>query len=269
MREGCPPVRDAIAFFLADLEMAGKSRTTTATYRSYLRHFDDWPSEARMRELILERHRVNSRTAYAVYTVFASFFAYCTRQGWCAENPVRMIPRPKQQAPEHRYLTRDEVRRVWQACDTDESRLIVRLLLLGLRARELLALTAADVHGSELRLRVTKGGKPRRLWLDDDTRALLAGREGKIVASSYDAFRERIARLGQRAGLKRLTPHDFRRTFASHAFLAGMNISTVQQLGGWSGTKMPMYYARSALEEAALADAERMNLTGKLLGEGG
>lgn len=44
-----------------------------------------------------------------------------------------------------------------------------------------------------------------------------------------------------------------------------MNLTTVQQLGGWTGTKMPAYYARSALAEAALADAERMDLTSKLL----
>lgn len=264
MREGSPPVAAAVAAFLADLELAGRSPATLSSYRSYLRVLDDWPDEARLRELVLERLRVNPRTAYAVHAVLSSFYAWCERQGYGA-SPMRGIPRPKQKPPEHRYLTKPEIARVWAACQDDDQRRIVRLLLLGLRARELLALEAGDINGHELRLRVTKGGAPRRVWLDDATLALVAGRSGRLVPGTYAALRQRIERLGRRAKLSKLTPHDFRRTWASQAFLAGANITTIQQLGGWRNAKMPAYYARSALQEAALADAERMNLTGKLL----
>ena len=274
--ELAPTTAQAIDAFLSDLELAGRSRATLAPYRSYLkpllahRHLAEI-SDADLRPLILARLRVNVRTAYAVHTVLASFFAYAERHGW-GESPMRRIPRPKKKDPEHRYLSRGEVERVWAAAHTVDTRLVRLLLLLGLRAREVLGLTWADVdwHRQELHVRVTKGGRPRRVWFNGQTRAMLEARHrtGKaIIGCHYAALRERLARLSRRSGVS-FTAHTWRRTWASHAFLEGMNQASVQRLGGWSGALMAEFYARSALDEAALRESARFDLTRRLLDDG-
>jgi len=268
----------AIDAFLIDLELAGRSPRTLRPYRSYLKPllaYDllyDVDDDA-LRALLLEHKRKNQRTAYTLHTVLSSFYAWCERQGY-GPSPMKRIPRPQQIPPEHRYLSKAEIARVYAACAGDEERLIIRLLLLGLRARELLGLAWGDLDGQELRVVKTKGGRPRRAWLDAETVRLLEmaftrfpeNVKSPIIPCRYEALRERLRRLSRRSGVP-FTAHTWRRTWASHAFLEGMNQSSVQRLGGWSGSKMAEFYARSALDAAAVRDAERFDLTRRLLPE--
>ena len=47
----------------------------------------------------------------------------------------------------------------------------------------------------------------------------------------------------KRAGLKDVSPHCLRHTFASRLVMAGVDLKTVQELGGWADLKMLMRYA--------------------------
>lgn len=273
VREGCPSTSQALDAFRRDRELAGIARATVRSQASYLKPLRaDSPVSSitadELRALILARMRRSQNTARAVHTAFDAFFTYCHARRWIDANPVREIPRPHMKPPKHRYFSREEVAKLYAACQSDENRLIVRLLLLGLRAKELLLIEWGDIDGHALRVRTAKGGRPRRVWLDDETVRLLdlhRSLDGRLIfGCSYASLRERLIRLGRRAGVS-VHAHDFRRTFASHAFLAGMNLTSVQQLGGWSSPKMPAYYARSALDEAALRDSERFDLTRSLI----
>jgi integrase len=58
---------------------------------------------------------------------------------------------------------------------------------------------------------------------------VFVGRGGKPLRSIRNAFE----RACQDAGLKNVTPHTLRHTFASRLAMAGVDARTIQELGGW------------------------------------
>ena len=269
MREGCPPLAEALAAYFDDLLIGGKSPATIRTYRSLLK-LADWPTEPVCRAIIRERVLARSmKTAECVHVALKGFCAFAVMRGWLVANPMDGIPAPKPKAAPHRYMTKAQVQAVYAACDSDQSRLIVRLLLLGLRANELLALRWEHVSDT-VRVVYGKGGKHRLLPLDDVTQAMLAATprvSEYVVPCRYEALAQRIRRLGARAGVPWLRCHDFRRTMASWWALETQDIATLQQLGGWASLTMPQHYARSAMQMMAVEKARNVGLTARLLGE--
>ena len=75
-------------------------------------------------------------------------------------------------------------------------------------------------------------------------------RKGKPLRSVRTAFT--AARRG--AGFGRdVTPHTLRHSFGSRLLMAGVDLRTVQELGGWKRLEMVLRYAH--LNEAHKADA--------------
>ena len=75
-------------------------------------------------------------------------------------------------------------------------------------------------------------------------------RDGKPLRSIRTAF----ATACRRAGLGRdVTPHTLRHSFGSRLVMAGVDLRTVQELGGWKRLEMVLRY--SHLSEAHKADA--------------
>ena len=58
----------------------------------------------------------------------------------------------------------------------------------------------------------------------------------------------RIKELCKRAGIKNLTFHDLRHTFATRLVLAGVDLATVSKLLGHSSIQMTMRYAHPTPE---------------------
>lgn len=273
MREGVTvSLSAALDAWLADLLLAGRSPRTVRTYRSLLSPLTtDAPAydltPDRCRAWLASRMSQSAATVHTAGAALRSFGAYCVERGWLAQNPMAGVPLPHPKPPPHRYLSRDELARIWHACNTDGQRLIVCLLLSGLRASELLAIKPRDVDRERLTLTVLgKGGKIRTVPLDPRTAALMPVSGQKVVHMSYGSLRTIIERLGRRAGVPGLHAHLFRHTFASQWLLSGGDASTLQTLGGWSGDEMiRTRYARSVIEEAALNRARDIDLTRRLL----
>jgi site-specific recombinase XerD len=64
-----------------------------------------------------------------------------------------------------------------------------------------------------------------------------------VVARLTHDGRRHYVRLGRRAGVKGVTPHTLRHTFASRLVMAGVDLRTVQELGGWSSLDLVQRYA--------------------------
>jgi integrase len=141
---------------------------------------------------------------------------------------------------------------------------MIRLLLTGLRVSELCDARLKDVRGNRLTVR-GKGGKSRTVVLDAATVALLP-ESASLLGVRPNTVRSRLQRIGEVSGVRGLTPHTFRRTFASLGLLAGMDSRHIRTLGGWSSEKVfSDRYVSYVLAEAALMQAEQFDLTTRLL----
>lgn len=288
MREGVPTFGDAVSAFLADLSLKGRSPRTRMAYGYLLKRLPVDESLALLtpaycRNLIDVEIRAGRELATAglLKTALGSLSTFCIAQGWMLESPTKGISIGKGREKPHRYLSADEVKRVYGACQTDEMRLVIRLLMLGLRAAELLSLRWQDVDGDVLTVAFAKGGKVRRVVLDQETVRLLAqqlkapalGREGanngnplstslgrtddRILPLSYQALRLRLQTIGKRARVPGVRPHLFRHSMAVLSLKKGMEVTHLATLLGHRDDKMiRATYARSIMEDAAL-DASR------------
>ena len=103
-----------------------------------------------------------------------------------------------------------------------------------------------------------KSGKPREIPLGEEVRAALkkhrhlrgplvfcelGGRMLKVSETRHPMWR-----ACKRAGLRQITWHVLRHTFASHLVMRGATMSAVQELLGHSSMQMTMRYAHLAPE---------------------
>ncbi len=161
-------------------------------------------------------------------------------------------------------LSRDEVRRLLDACGSDSSialrnrALIATLWRAGLRISEALALEPRDLDDGVLRVRRGKGSKYRvvaldpaalasvQAWLDRKAQLGIGGPifstlGGKPMRSSY--VRNALKRLGTRAGIsKRVHAHGLRHTFASELADEKTDVRVIQRSLGHSSLQTTQNY---------------------------
>lgn len=155
---------------------------------------------------------------------------------------IRYAKTPKR-APD--YLTKDEVKRVIAAISNPKQKLLVQLMYgAGLRVREVTRLKITDISFEE-NIGWVRGGKgdkdrpfiiPRSI--SDDLKACCAEREywlfpGRKGAYSVKSVQVIVEKAGKDAGLKkRVHPHIFRHSFATHLLEAGLDLNSLQGLLG-------------------------------------
>jgi integrase len=166
--------------------------------------------------------------------------------------------------PDFDFLTFEEAARLTAATDGDWSCMIITALKTGLRQGELLALRWEDVDlvAGVLRVRrsvtrgvvtVPKSGKGREVPLGDEVLvALKAERHlrGPLVFCTAEGrmFRKNeckhpIWRACKRAGLRQISWHVLRHTFASHLVMRGAAMKVVQELLGHATIEMTNRYS--------------------------
>jgi integrase/recombinase XerD len=161
------------------------------------------------------------------------------------------------------------------SADRDRA-LILTLLDTGLRASELCALLIGDVDLKTGKVDVkhgarggAKGGKGRTVYLGKVARRqlwrYLAKREdgedpkAPVFIGKFDrpfnkgVLRQLIARLGEKAKVKKCHPHRFRHTFAITYLRSGGDVFTLQRLLGHSSLEMVQHYAKIAQVDIEMA----------------
>lgn len=199
-------------------------------------------------------------------------------------NKIADLPKiPKIKVPEAPwdFLTQEEAARLLHVMRTfnapaEDFAKVITSLKTGIREGELLALTWDDVDFRAMTLRVERGihrrivgppknGKPRTIDLSPSVaEALKAIRHlrGSLVFCDPDGRYLTPSHLTwiaekwlKRAGLRRMSWHDFRHTFASHLTMAGINLKQVQTWMGHSTINVTMRYAHLAPSEGKRAIA--------------
>ncbi len=146
--------------------------------------------------------------------------------------------------------------------------LIWMLLDTGFRANEVCSLQIPNIDLKGRRaVAEVKGGKWRTAFFTEQTAQAISNwlevRKKIVTAKSGNylfialhkqhkgkplttiGLRILCRRLGKRSGVGPLSPHDFRRSFATLAARHGASLRAIQEGGGWSNPEMVFHYTRA------------------------
>jgi integrase len=178
---------------------------------------------------------------------------------------------PKLAQKQLRFYTQQEVGQIIEACKDKRDRAFILLMIdSGLRLSEVIALNWGDVDVNTGIIKVVsgKGRKARIVLIGFNARRALLRYQGEVTLGddqpvfqsesgrrfTVSGMRSWVLRLGNRAGIK-LSPHALRRTFATLALKAGMNVFQLQGLLGHSSLEMTRRYV--AMLDEDLVDAHK------------
>jgi integrase len=190
-------------------------------------------------------------TANRVRATTSSFFSWAISEGLVDHNPVTGTKRTEEQSRE-RVLSFEELRSIWNALELDHFGSIMKLLALtGQRAAEISGLRWSELKDDAFVLppERTKNGREHTIPLSEPARAIIAaqprrqGSDGKLrdlifgyadgPFSGWTGSKKLLnARIEKASGqpLPHWTPHDLRRSFATHAGKIGIQPHVIEAI---------------------------------------
>ncbi len=212
---------------------------------------------------------LSAKTINNVLTVLRRMLVVARKRGYLESVPdVEWL---KNERPDFDFLDFDEAERLVKAADGEWRTMILVALRTGMRHGELIGLRWQDVDLVAGRITVRqnivwghvgtpKSGKPREIPLGDEVKAALKAHRhlrgplvfcdlaGRVLTEGET--RGPLWRACKRAGLRPITWHVARHTFASHLVMRGGTMRAVQELLGHSTILMTMRYAHLGPEVA-------------------
>ena len=270
--------RDLAKEFLNYIQVEkGLARHTLKSYAHDLKRLEEWavksgkslPELTRpdLRKWIASLSREGLAPSSIARAVSAArgFFRFLMIDGHIKTQPTEDLDTPQRFTYLPRFLTEDEIDRLFAAPDvsTDEGvrdRTMIELMYAaGLRVSELVGLKPADVeihaglvlcHGKGNKERRVPIGKSALYWL----RHYAAVKTSYGTANSLFLFLHRgrpltrqfawsmIKRHAKTAGLEDISPHTLRHSFATHLLQHGADSRSVQALLGHSDISTTQIY---------------------------
>jgi integrase/recombinase XerD len=275
-------IHEALTDFLLSRSAALRAPRTVEFYRETLKPFHEAlvlagiedPARIEARHVRAFLSKVAARgaapgTCHAYARAIRTWLRFLHREGYMERLVSFDLPRVPQQPP--KVISIQDVRKLLEAADTDRDKALILFLLdTGARRAEAQALLWGDVNlqTGVVQLRHTKNGRHRMVLLGarsrrallryrrrvahETTSPLWQGPQGRQLLDS--GIRQIIRRLSARAGV-RASPHDFRRTFASAAVSAGMNLVHLQALMGHADLGMLRRYVAATEEDLKASHA--------------
>lgn len=207
-----------------------------------------------------------------VKNAWAFIKSVLSAQGVDVESSVKLSPPRKKRAAN--WLEPDEIKKFVAAAKDDPLCVPMLLALMSMRMSEIDALRWENIDPNADFIR-TSGARVRdeheQFVLKDDQKNSESDRnvpllipelraairrdwkpEGKVLAAGQTTFRRAVKRTCDRAGVKRVTVHQLRHSFASLSAHLGIPAIISMEIGGWSNDKIMIeiytHIARSDIE---------------------
>lgn len=200
-------------------------------------------------------------------SVIKNFLSYLVFEGVLPHNPAKLVEFPKKWHILPKYLSVGEVMALLETPDTSSAAglrdraMLETLYASGLRISELISLTADNLHADERYLRVIGKGSKERIvpigakaiaWIRryiEEIRPIW-DRKGamEIFLNQRGAGLTRqgvwklIRSYGNALGIRGLSPHTLRHSFATHLVERGADLRTVQMMLGHSSINTTEVY---------------------------
>jgi len=270
--------RDFIREFLTYVQVEkGLARHTLESYKRDLGRLQSWAdtSKKQLTELTrsdlrkwiasLSREGLAPTSIARIVSATRGFFKFLMLDGHTTVHPAEDLDTPQRFSYLPKFLTEDEINRLFAAPDvaTEEGirdRAVLEVMYAcGLRVSELVTLKQTDVdlmaglvvcHGKGNKERRVPLGKSAIHWLQQFA-AVKAG-YGKATSPFVFLHRGRpftrqfawsmIKRHAEKVGIKNVSPHTLRHSFATHLLQHGADSRSVQALLGHSDISTTQIY---------------------------
>jgi integrase/recombinase XerD len=264
----------------------GLSDNTLSSYRSDLRHYDQWLAKERGKTLLRAdrgdlqsylgvrlRQGQSQRSTARFMSCARGFYRFSLREGRLRVDPTLDVDSPKLGRPLPRSLSEQDVERLLRAPDIDialefrDRTMLEILYACGLRVTELTSLQIVQISLNQGVVRVFgKGSKERLVPMGEEAlvwlQRYLAGPRSELLKGipcdvlfpsrrgtqmTRQTFWYRIKIYAERAGIKmNLSPHTLRHAFATHLLNHGADLRVVQMLLGHSDLTTTQIYTHVA-----------------------
>ncbi|MDD5008170.1 MAG: site-specific integrase [Syntrophorhabdaceae bacterium] len=174
--------------------------------------------------------------------------------GKLGDNPARNIKLLRENNQRLRYLEKEEIKKLVDACSAHLRPIVIVGLNTGMRKSEILCLKWRDIDFEKgiIYLRDTKNGDNREVYLNElAKKALIAVRKHPNSpyvfcgpnGKPYTNVRRSFFTALKKCGINDFHFHDLRHTFASQLVMAGIDLNTVRDLMGHKSIEMTLRYA--------------------------
>ncbi|MFC1767336.1 tyrosine recombinase XerC [Candidatus Margulisiibacteriota bacterium] len=232
---------------------------------------------ARSYLLFLEKKKLSRRSLARKIIACRSFFKYLMREKKSTINPFELLHTPKLEKRLPTFLYAGEIKKMLNAprlktpLGQRDKAILELLYASGMRISEITDLKMTDLDFGQNEILVYgKGAKERivlmgsfarqalRKYIDNGRNGLLKGRTtaksvfinkngGNITPRSVERM---IKRYTKEAGIKKkVTPHTFRHSFATHLLEGGADLKVVQELLGHSSLATTQIYTHLTKEK--------------------
>lgn len=248
-----------------DMELRGFSGNSKDYYfrhvEAFLKHWVKSPETATENDLrdylyhMLTALKRNPSTVNQCNTALRFFYQVTLNRTL----NLRAIPRFNTGFRLPATLTQDEVGRIISACENLKHKAVLMTLYgSGIRLHELINLKVGDIDSANMRLFINQGKGKR------DRYALLSKANVHILREYYRSYRPKewlfegrkagdqyttrsvqclVSQYAKAAGIeKKVSPHAFRHSFATHLLENGYDILQIKQLMGHSSMASTMVY---------------------------
>lgn len=162
-------------------------------------------------------------------------------------NPVSKVKQFREDNARLRFLSDDEIARLYEHCDGELAALIKFAVNTGMRRGEIMGLewNDVDIQKGLIYIKESKAGKGRIVPMNETVKNLLLclprkmGSNRIFQSNHNEQFKNRL----KTANIQDVTFHTLRHTTASHLVMQGVDILTVSRILGHSDIKMTMRYA--------------------------
>lgn len=234
------------------------------------------PTKVRLFIKFLKEKNYSKRGIARKIATFRSFFKFLMRNDYLDKNSMDKISSPKIRMEESlpKYLERDEIEKImhmirdktlFNSKKSERYYLLVRILYATMaRVSEISNIRIKDINFQEgfIRLR-GKGNKERIVPIDEKSLKYINESLKNRIEHFTDDFlfvntrnnklsprviQEDIKLIKEKCGFsitKKVTPHIFRHTGATHLRRAGMDISELQDILGHSSSNTTRIYAKN------------------------
>lgn len=188
----------------------------------------------------------------------SAFFQWMTVEEIIPKNPVAQVKPIKCHKEVKTAFSDVEIDALRSACKSLKERALIEFLLsTGIRVNELATMKVQDINHDTLSVHVVhgKGNKERRIYTTavamkhllayingrkEDGEMLFYNKNHQPIGT--DGIRHILNTIADRADVKNVHPHRFRRTFATNLSRRGMPLQEIQVLMGHSNSNTTMQY---------------------------